>query len=228
MHALVSRIGWPLLGLVMVSTANAATTVTGQISSTLILTSSCQVNGVGGSTGLNFGALNFGTVWAPLDGLGLLGSISFTESDLNPAPDGQTVRIPGLSGTVYNVTAYYERGGFEARVSQRKRTVAGRHHKWHRCRHQSLGDRGTGRAPAEIGIEHGAIQPVVRDRLCTALRVGEGTDDDTAPVLQNVTDELRNHIVVFDYKDAQTGKCGRFPIGHLMRSPWTSRAHSSA
>ncbi|MCD9570560.1 MULTISPECIES: spore coat U domain-containing protein [Pseudomonas] len=61
MHALVSRIGWPLLGLVMASTANAATTVTGQISSTLILTSSCQVNGVGGSTGLNFGALNFGT-----------------------------------------------------------------------------------------------------------------------------------------------------------------------
>jgi spore coat protein U-like protein len=61
MHALVSRIGWSVLGLAMASTANAATTVTGQISSTLILTSSCQVNGVGGSTGLNFGALNFGT-----------------------------------------------------------------------------------------------------------------------------------------------------------------------
>ncbi|MCK9815603.1 spore coat protein U domain-containing protein [Pseudomonas sp. MAFF 302046] len=61
MHALVSRIGWSVLSLAMASTANAATTVTGQISSTLILTSSCQVNGVGGSTGLNFGALNFGT-----------------------------------------------------------------------------------------------------------------------------------------------------------------------
>jgi spore coat protein U-like protein len=61
MHALVSRISWSVLGLAMASTANAATTVTGQISSTLILTSSCQVNGVGGSTGLNFGALNFGT-----------------------------------------------------------------------------------------------------------------------------------------------------------------------
>ncbi|MBC2656473.1 spore coat protein U domain-containing protein [Pseudomonas sp. MSSRFD41] len=61
MHALVSRIGWPLLGLLMASTAQAATTVTGQITSTLILTSSCQVNGVGGTTGLNFGALNFGT-----------------------------------------------------------------------------------------------------------------------------------------------------------------------
>jgi spore coat protein U-like protein len=50
-----------LLGLTLASSAGAATTVTGQITSSLILISSCQVNGAGGSTGLNFGALNFGT-----------------------------------------------------------------------------------------------------------------------------------------------------------------------
>jgi len=50
-----------LLGLTLASSAMAATTVTGQITSSLILISSCQVNGSGGSTGLNFGALNFGT-----------------------------------------------------------------------------------------------------------------------------------------------------------------------
>jgi spore coat protein U-like protein len=50
-----------LLGLTLASGAMAATTVTGQITSSLILISSCQVNGSGGSTGLNFGALNFGT-----------------------------------------------------------------------------------------------------------------------------------------------------------------------
>lgn len=61
MHMLVSRIGLSLLGLALASGAQAATTVTGQITSSLILTSSCQVNGSGGSTGLNFGALNFGT-----------------------------------------------------------------------------------------------------------------------------------------------------------------------
>lgn len=61
MHVLVSRIGVCALGLAMASSLNAATTVTGQISSTLILTNSCLVNGVGGSSGLNFGALNFGT-----------------------------------------------------------------------------------------------------------------------------------------------------------------------
>ncbi|MBV4523252.1 spore coat U domain-containing protein [Pseudomonas sp. SWRI74] len=61
MHMLVSRIGLSLLGLTLAASATAATTVTGQITSSLILISSCQVNGSGGSTGLNFGALNFGT-----------------------------------------------------------------------------------------------------------------------------------------------------------------------
>jgi spore coat protein U-like protein len=50
-----------LLGLTLASSAQAATTVTGQITSSLILISSCQVNGGGGDTNLNFGALNFGT-----------------------------------------------------------------------------------------------------------------------------------------------------------------------
>jgi spore coat protein U-like protein len=61
MRTIASRIGLSLLGLTLASSVNAATTVTGQITSSLILTSSCQVNGSGGSTGLNFGALSFGT-----------------------------------------------------------------------------------------------------------------------------------------------------------------------
>lgn len=81
-------------------------------------------NGNGGSVeGLEFsGALNFGTLWEPLDGLGLIGSLSLTESDLNPTANaGSPVRIPGLSGTVYNITGYFERGGFQARISKRFR-----------------------------------------------------------------------------------------------------------
>jgi len=61
MSTIASRIGLSLLGLTLASSVNAATTVTGQITSSLILISSCQVNGSGGSSGLNFGALNFGT-----------------------------------------------------------------------------------------------------------------------------------------------------------------------
>lgn len=61
MHVLVSRIGLCALGLGLASSLNAATTVTGQISSSLTLIASCQVNGSGAATGLNFGSLNFGT-----------------------------------------------------------------------------------------------------------------------------------------------------------------------
>ena len=48
------------LGLALASQAQAAT-VTGSINSTLTLISACQVNDSSGTSGLNFGALNFGT-----------------------------------------------------------------------------------------------------------------------------------------------------------------------
>jgi iron complex outermembrane receptor protein len=68
------------------------------------------------------GALDFGTIVRPLAGLGVIGSLSLTDSDLNPADNGQDVRIPGLSGTIYNITGYYESGGFQARASYRYRS----------------------------------------------------------------------------------------------------------
>ncbi|MBC9031852.1 TonB-dependent receptor [Sphingomonas sp. JC676] len=82
-------------------------------------------NGNGGTIkGLEFsGAFDFGTLIKPLEGLGVIGSLSLTESDLNPADNGQEVRIPGLSGTVYNITGYYENGGFQARASYRYRSA---------------------------------------------------------------------------------------------------------
>ncbi|QXH48690.1 spore coat U domain-containing protein [Pseudomonas xanthosomatis] len=48
------------IGLALASQAQAAT-VTGTINSTLTLTAACQVNGGTGTSGLNFGTLNFGT-----------------------------------------------------------------------------------------------------------------------------------------------------------------------
>ena len=85
-------------------------------------------NGNGGTVkGVEFsGAVEFGQFADILKGFGLQGSLSLTKSNLNPTsnPDPtQEVRIPGLSGTVYNVTGYYERGGFQARISQRYRSA---------------------------------------------------------------------------------------------------------
>ncbi|HWW24503.1 MAG TPA: TonB-dependent receptor [Caulobacter sp.] len=85
-------------------------------------------NGNGGAVkGLEFsGAVDFGQFADLLKGFGVQGSLSLTKSNLNPttATDPkQKVRIPGLSGTVYNLTGYYERGGFQARISQRYRSA---------------------------------------------------------------------------------------------------------
>lgn len=85
-------------------------------------------NGNGGTVkGLEFsGALDFGQFADLMKGFGVQGSLSLTKSNLNPTTSTdpkQKVRIPGLSGTVYNVTGYYERGGFQARISQRYRSA---------------------------------------------------------------------------------------------------------
>ena len=61
-----------------------------------------------------------------LDGFGIVASASLTDSKIKVQdPDsnaGADIPLPGLSKTVTNLTAYYERGGFEARISQRQRS----------------------------------------------------------------------------------------------------------
>lgn len=60
MKPTLSRFLFAGVGLLLASQAQAAT-VTGQINASLVLISSCQVNGSTATTGVNFGALNFGT-----------------------------------------------------------------------------------------------------------------------------------------------------------------------
>ena len=64
-----------------------------------------------------------------LEGFGVVASASFTDSNIeifDPESSSSVgsgpISLPGLSDRVYNLTAYYERNGFEARVSQRKRS----------------------------------------------------------------------------------------------------------
>ena len=61
-------------------------------------------------------------LWAPLEGFGIVGSYSETDSEIEPLGPGSNEPLPGLSRYVSNVTAYYERHGFSARVAHRKRS----------------------------------------------------------------------------------------------------------
>ena len=60
-------------------------------------------------------------VAAPLDGFGVILSYSSTDSKIKPFGDGDVRPLPGLSRTVTQLTAYYEKFGFSARVATRKR-----------------------------------------------------------------------------------------------------------
>jgi iron complex outermembrane receptor protein len=80
-----------------------------------------RVNGSGGYIkGLEATvSLPFGQFSDALDGLGLIVSGAKNESSITI--NGMGTEIPGLSKTVVNSTLYYEKAGFSARVSNRKR-----------------------------------------------------------------------------------------------------------
>jgi iron complex outermembrane recepter protein len=92
---------------------------------------SAPANGEGGRlSGIELAvSMPFDKLTPVLAGFGVIASASFTDSNIeikdpesssSVGPDNIT--LPGLSERVYNVTGYYERGGFEARISGRKRS----------------------------------------------------------------------------------------------------------
>ncbi|UGQ45380.1 TonB-dependent receptor [Massilia endophytica] len=85
-------------------------------------------NGNGGKMkGLELsGSLPLNMVTPALDGFGVIASASYNDSDITIEDDGsnigQHIPLPGQSKHVYNLTMYYEKNGFETRISQRKRS----------------------------------------------------------------------------------------------------------
>ena len=81
-------------------------------------------NGEGGVIqGVEFAvSVPFDLFWAPLEGFGATFSASWTDSDIIPNPGSPSTPMPGLSEKVSNLTVYYEKNGFQARVSNRYRS----------------------------------------------------------------------------------------------------------
>lgn len=79
-----------------------------------------------GSGGKIYGAegsfsLPFATLSSTLDGFGVLGSASYTESSVREGA-ADPISMPGLSRWVVNGTVYFEKYGFQARASARHRS----------------------------------------------------------------------------------------------------------
>jgi iron complex outermembrane recepter protein len=82
-------------------------------------------NGQGGFVrGIELTAsLQLGALWNRLDGFGVQASASGTDSSIHPNGPGTKEKLPGLSGVVANLTAFYEKNGFSARISERYRSA---------------------------------------------------------------------------------------------------------
>ena len=82
------------------------------------------INGEGGSIyGFEVaGSLPFNIFTPALDGFGVQGSYSLTESEITPDPRNPAQPLQGLSKHVWNATGYFEKNGFSARGSVRYRS----------------------------------------------------------------------------------------------------------
>lgn len=70
------------------------------------------------------GAIEFDRFSRVLDGFGATGSVSYTDYKLDQAAaNGVGGVLPGFSKWVYDATGYYEKNGFQARVSYRHRAA---------------------------------------------------------------------------------------------------------
>ena len=85
-------------------------------------------NGKGGTLkGLELsGSMPFNLVSPMLDGFGVQASYTYSDSDItiqDPGSNiGTNITLPGLSKNTSNLTLYYEKNGFETRISQRRRS----------------------------------------------------------------------------------------------------------
>lgn len=93
-----------------------------QLGTPLGLVSGPTNNGEGWIQGIE-GTLSlpFDTLLPALEGLGVISSVSWTDSEVRLG-GGAPITVPGLSEWVANTTVYFERAGFEARVSHRFRS----------------------------------------------------------------------------------------------------------
>ena len=81
-------------------------------------------NGTGGTVkGIEVAvSLPLNILFKPLDGFGVQASYSNTSSAIKPFGTADVRPLPGLSRTVTQLTGYYEKHGFSARVASRKRS----------------------------------------------------------------------------------------------------------
>ena len=147
------------------------------------------------------GNLPFGMIAEPLEGLGLIASASFFDGELE---DGTAV--PGLSEETYQSTLYYERGGFQGRVSWTKRDDFETEFLGLSLALTTTVDQGAELIDAQIGYDFGLGGFERLDGLYISLQAQNLTDEDTLQTTGDVREILKyqtfgtNYLLNVNYK----------------------------
>jgi iron complex outermembrane receptor protein len=115
---------WVFDGKYQVDLTGVADPSTGQIPASSRATGSGKVNGGGGAlhgTEVSL-TLPLSTFSDALNGFGVIASYTRVLQDIKN-PQGREFMLPGLSKEIQAFTGFYEKNGFEARVSARKRSA---------------------------------------------------------------------------------------------------------
>ncbi len=113
---------WIFDGTYAIDMTGVANPATGELPSTTSGTGSGKVNGGDGTLwGYEISAaLPLNILTEHLDGFGIIASYTGINSDMNDQ-NGNDYKLPGLSESITSATFYYDKNGFSARASMRKR-----------------------------------------------------------------------------------------------------------
>jgi len=123
------------------------------------------------------GSLPFYTFSETLDGFGLIAAATFLDGSIEY--DGEQQEIPGLSEESYQLTVYYEKNGFEFRVSGRKRDEFLTETRGLSLALTPTTDQGSELWDAQIGYDFGAGGFDSLDGLSITLQAQNLTDEET-------------------------------------------------
>ncbi|WP_123638545.1 TonB-dependent receptor [Marinimicrobium koreense] len=123
------------------------------------------------------GSLPFYTFSETLDGFGLIAAATFLDGSIEY--DGEQQEIPGLSEESYQLTVYYEKNGFEFRVSGRKRDEFLTETRGLSLALTPTTDQGSELWDAQIGYDFGAGGFDSLDGLSVTLQAQNLTDEET-------------------------------------------------
>ena len=128
------------------------------------------------------GSLPMRLVSERLDGLGMIASATFLDGEIEETREDGTViesKIPGLSEETYQLTVFYEKNGFEVRVSGRKRDQFLTEGRGLSLLLVPQNDEGATLWDGQIGYDFGAAGFDSLDGLRVTLQGQNLTDEDT-------------------------------------------------